>query len=82
MVGNSDPFSILLNVNTGEVFAMDPEIGWENSVQIARNFEDFLRGVGTVMLSRNEIEDRKHLAETILYDVGGQDFGFWYGLAQ
>lgn len=82
MVANSDPFAILLDVNTGALLAMDAERGWQNSKIIAADFEEFLRGVGTVMLRRNEIADKETLAQAIVVAVGGQDLDFWYGLAR
>ncbi|BBB64203.1 hypothetical protein UNDKW_5930 (plasmid) [Undibacterium sp. KW1] len=82
MIGNSDPFTILLDVNSGCVFAMDPEVGWEKSKIIAGNFLDFFRGIGTAMLMRNEIDDRRGLAQGIFENVKSEDLEFWSQLAQ
>lgn len=81
MVANSDPFAILLDLKTGAVLAMDAEIGYEKSVRIARNFRDFLLGIGTLMLMRNVSNDRQDLARTVSSDVGSVDLEFWLGLA-
>jgi len=61
---------------------MDAERGWQNSKIIAAGFEEFLRGIGTVMLRRNEVADKETFAQAVLVEVGGQDFDFWYGLAR
>ncbi|WP_371764996.1 SMI1/KNR4 family protein [Massilia sp.] len=81
MIGNSDPFAILLNTNSGSVYAFDSENGWEKSKKISDDFFGFFSALGTVVLTRNQTLDRRKLAEEILEEVGAEDFEFWLRLA-
>ncbi|WP_426990880.1 hypothetical protein ACKI2N_032100 [Cupriavidus sp. 30B13] len=80
MVANSDPFAILLDIDTEAVYAMDPELGWEKAVQIAADFERFVRGVGTAFLCRGRGNASDDLAQSIRLGVQGHDLGFWRNL--
>lgn len=82
MVANSDPFAIILNVNSGEVLAMDPELGWEKSHRISANFENFVRGIGSIIILRNDVDDKEELAKSVHDLVGSHDLGFWLTLAK
>jgi len=81
MIANSDPYPILTNTETGEVLAMDPERGWHSATMIARDFECFLRGIGTVFLLRNSVLDKAIFAQAMCRDVDGQDVSYWLNLA-
>jgi hypothetical protein len=82
MVANSDPYAILLNVNTGHILAMDVERGWQHAMHIANGFDVYLRGVGTTMLRRNELGDKALLARDVLADAGGSNLAYWAHLAK
>ena len=82
MIANSDPCAILLDLGTCEVLSMDAEDGYQKSGKIARNFEKFLRGLGTIVLTRNHINDKRELAQSVFKDVEGQESEFWFELAQ
>jgi hypothetical protein len=84
MVGNSDPYVLLLNASSGEILAMDRESEWTKAPPIARHFDLFVRGLGTVMLGRGDLGDveRERLAELVSSDAGGRDSGFWLSLAR
>lgn len=82
MIANSDPFAILLEVNTGEIFAMDTELGWKKSTRISESFEKFVRGIGTVILLRSDADDKEKLANTVNDIIGSQNISFWTTLAK
>lgn len=82
MIANSDPFAILLDVNTGDILAMDLELGWQNSVKISENFENFVKGIGTVILLRNAADDKEKLARLVHDVTGSQNINFWITLAK
>lgn len=82
MVANSDPFAILLNLESGEVLAMDAERGWRASVVIARSFDLFVRGVGTTMLVRNQAVDRAALGRSVASEVETSEEPYWLQLAK
>jgi hypothetical protein len=82
MVANSDPYAFLLNGTSGRVSAFDQERGWSNAVDIAEDFESFIRGLGTIMLLRTQVTDREALARKIAKEVGAVDQEFWHFLAR
>ena len=82
MIANSDPFAILINVNTSEILALDAELGWKNSVRVSESFEMFVRGIGTVILLRNNADDKEKLAKSVHDAVGSQHLNFWITLAK
>lgn len=82
MIANSDPFAILLNVDTGEVLGMDPELGWGQSTKLAADFVKYLEGVGTAMLMHDTADDKDKLAQEIHEQTGSQDLKYWKSLVQ
>jgi hypothetical protein len=82
MVANSDPYAILLRISTGAIWVMDPERGLGAAVCVAADFAAYLRGVGTVILDRNIVDDKAVLARDILSEVGGLDSDYWTYLAK
>lgn len=81
MIGNSDPFAILLNTDSGSIYAFDSETSWKKSKKISDDFFGFFSALGTVVLTRNQTLDRRKLAEEILEEIGAEDFEFWLRLA-
>ena len=82
MVANSDPYAILLAIDTGAVWAMDPEQGYEKAACVAENFEAYLRAIGTIMLRHNDTTDKNLLAREVARDVGDVGLGYWEYLAR
>lgn len=62
--------------------AADVEIGWQRATVIAKDFEVYLRGVGTIMLHRNQWRDTSTLGQAVAVDVGAQDICYWSQLAK
>jgi hypothetical protein len=81
MIGNSDPFAILMDAQSGSIYALDSEIGWGKSRKIADSFFKFFLALGTVVLKRNQTKGRQALVSDILEDVGGESSEFWINLA-
>lgn len=82
MVANSDPYAFLLNATSGRVSAFDHDRGWSQAVDVAEDFEYFLRGVGTVMLLRAQVVDVGSLARKVAKEAGAVDEEFWSFLAR
>jgi len=82
MIANSDPFAILLEAGSGFVYALDPDLGPQRSRKIADSFTSFLQGVGTIVLMRQQLEDRHGLATAVSTEVGSEHAGFWCQLAK
>jgi hypothetical protein len=72
VVGAGDPFTILLDVSTGAISAIDEDRHWERALPVASKFELFLRGMGTMMFC----EDRTRILCALTNMVGG-DEAFW-----
>ncbi|MGY3231222.1 hypothetical protein ACVWWJ_002706 [Luteibacter sp. HA06] len=82
MVANSDPYAILISIDTGAIWVMDPERGSREAVCVAPDFDIYLRGVGTVILERNIVADKVALARNISSEVGGLGAEYWDYLAK
>ncbi|MGI3427959.1 nuclease [Providencia stuartii] len=52
VIAISDPYTIILNVNTGEVFSMTNESSMDDFEQIASDFILFFRGLGTLFINK------------------------------
>ncbi|NVE01908.1 SMI1/KNR4 family protein [Massilia sp. BJB1822] len=81
LIANSDPYGILLNVKNNNVLALDPELGWKSAKLIAKDFEKYIRGIGTIMLRRSN-SDKTNLAKEVLIDVGSNDSAYWLNLSK
>jgi len=82
MIANSDPFAILLDVDTGEVLSMDAELGLHKSTVVSKTFENFLGGIGTTILLRNNVDEKEILAKSVHDAISSQSLGFWISLAK
>jgi len=81
MIANSDPFAILLEIRSGCVYALDPDLGLQRTHKIAHAFVSFFLGVGTIVLMRQQVEDRHALATAVSGGVGSEHAAFWLQLA-
>ena len=77
MIANSDPYAILIDTNTGKILAFDQEQGWRNAMDIAENFEKFVRGIGTAFFLRLGEQDKELITRQIMTDTGAQERKFW-----
>lgn len=77
LIAVSDPHLILLNLKQGSVLALDNGLDWGAAVPIARTFELFMRGIGTLAEARARREATPSLAETIAACVGVPDSRYW-----
>jgi hypothetical protein len=82
MVGNSDPFAIIMDTCSGFVYELDPECGVQGARKIADSFLRFFLGLGTVMVKRYQGENYSGLAMSVSEAVGGVYDGFWLNLAK
>ncbi|HGY1115960.1 TPA: nuclease [Providencia rettgeri] len=70
VIAISDPYTILLNVNTEEIFSMTSESSMDDFEQIASDFLLFFRGLGTLFINK---ESPKNIAQL----VSSQTIEFW-----
>lgn len=55
VIAMSDPYTILLNVNTGEIFSMSSESSIDDFEKIASDFILFFRGIGTLFITKKSV---------------------------
>ena len=77
LLAGSDPYLILLNLRGGGVLALDNELGWDAAIPVARTFELFMRGIGTMAEARARRAAPPSLARTIAASVGVPDSPYW-----
>ncbi len=82
VIASSDPHLILLNLKDGSVLALDNELGWEAAMPVARTFELFMRGLGTMAEARVRRAAPPSLAKTIAAGVGVPDSPYWLTLVR
>jgi len=82
VIAGSDPHLILLNLKDGSVLALDNELDWEGARPVARTFELFMRGLGTMAEARARRAAPPSLAKTIAADVGVPDSPYWLTLVR
>lgn len=82
LIANSDPYAILLNVNTGDVYAFDASVSGFHPLKVASSFSGFFRGLGTAILLRAQVPTTSNLAEFIHQNVNGEDLSYWQKLVQ
>jgi hypothetical protein len=82
VVANSDPYAIFLNCEMDELFALDADIGWQKAKKIAKGFDNYVRGIATIMLRRTNMRDFVSLAQAVMSDVDGTDLAYWSQLAK
>jgi len=47
IIANGDPYTIILECKSGEIYAFTSDMSYEEIVPIASNFEEFVRAMGT-----------------------------------
>lgn len=73
LVTYNDPYSILLELSRGKVYAITSESDLNNMKQVSSAFDLFCRGVGTMFLNKANPIDVEKL-------VGSENKSFWSSL--
>jgi hypothetical protein len=76
VIANSDPYTIALDLGSGNLMAADGEIDWLQVTCIAKTFDLYLRGIGSAMLRRNGCKNKETLAQDLSVQVDG-DLAYW-----
>lgn len=84
LIAGSDPHLILLDLTDGRVLALDNELGWDAAIPVARTFELFVRGLGTMAQARYRGVGAApaSLAEAIAAEVGVPHSPYWATLVR
>ncbi|EOC0874638.1 nuclease, partial [Cronobacter sakazakii] len=73
LIAISDPYTILLNNNDNKVYGITEESYQYQENEISKNFELFVRGVGTLFL-------KEGTASEVAVAVGAVNQDFWQSL--
>jgi hypothetical protein len=77
LVAGTDGYVVLLEVDTGTLSAYLRDESWEQSQQIAADFELFIRASGTAFLTQ-DISDTQMFAIALIKEAGGSEASnFW-----
>ena len=76
IIANGDPFTILIDYITGDVFAISSDIYYDKRIFIAPSFELFVQGICTIQyaLWHNKTNE---LFELIRKNYPQESFLFW-----
>ncbi|EMA8656530.1 SMI1/KNR4 family protein [Cronobacter dublinensis] len=73
LIAISDPYTILLNNNNNKIYGISGESYQFEKEEISKNFELFVRGVGTLFLKEGSVSE-------VAGAVGGVNEDFWHSL--
>lgn len=82
VVALSDPYTIVLNCESGEVIGFPNDQTIECGVVIASDIVLFVRGVGTIFLTRNDSDDKEDLGYKVSLAARSDNSEFWIQLAR
>lgn len=84
MIGNSDANALLLDCVTGEVLALAHGSDASEAVVVGRDFQTFVRGIGTVFAARLSGGVSAELLTRVAFEVGAGPLAhdFWAYLAE
>ena len=76
IIANGDPYTVLLECKTGKIYAFTSDISYDNKIQIASDFEELVKAMGTGQYSlwKNIEKDFIDLMSSIVTEKG---LDFW-----
>lgn len=81
-ISHGDPFMVLLDTNTGSVYAHAVDDGSANTRQVAPSLDLFLRAVGTTLLTHIDAGNRQEFVDALVFEVmAPEGRPFWEELA-
>jgi SMI1-KNR4 cell-wall len=76
---SSSFYVIMLDCQTDEIFSIERDCNWEKAEKIAKDFEHFIRGIGTYMVGKLNNEN----LENLNFEIGSDSRSrFWRDLLQ
>jgi len=73
LIAISDPYSILLNTKNNEIYAIMSEEQKHDKAPISKDFESFVRGVGSLFLKKAQLQE-------VINSVGAVNQDFWHNI--
>jgi len=76
IIANGDPYTVLLECKTGKIYAFTSDMSYDNKIQIASDFEELVKDMGTGQYSlwKNIEKDFIDLMSSIVTEKG---LDFW-----
>lgn len=78
VIGQTDPYTLLLHLKTGRVLAMDEDTPLHKLLPVAADFEKLILGLGTLEVFQQDGRSNRRLADDVARWVGGsKGKAFW-----
>ena len=76
IIANGDPYTILLECNSGEIYAFTSDMSYEEIIPVASDFEEFVRAMGTAQYAvwKHAEEEFVELMES---EASDSSLAFW-----
>lgn len=76
IIANGDPYTILLECNSGEIYAFTSDMSYEEIIPVASDFEEFVRAIGTAQYAvwKHAEEEFVELMES---EASDSSLAFW-----
>ena len=84
IIANGDPYTILLEYSSGKIYAFTSDMSYEEKIQIALNFEELVRAMGTgqYALWKNNEKEFTELMSSMVEEDGLVFWKDYVGLYQ
>ena len=76
IIANGDPYTILLECKSGEIYAFTSDMSYEEIVPIASDFEEFVRAMGTAEYAVWKNAE-KEFVELMEREASDSSLAFW-----
>ena len=76
IIANGDPYTILLECKSGEIYAFTSDMSYEEIVPIASDFEEFVRAMGTAQYAVWK-KAEKEFIESMKREYSESSLKFW-----
>ena len=76
IIANGDPYTILLECKSGEIYAFTSDMSYEEIVPVASDFEEFVRAMGTAEYAVWKNAEKEFI-ESIERECSESGLKFW-----
>ena len=76
IIANGDPYTILLECNSGEIYAFTSDMSYEEIVPVASDFKEFVRAMGTAQYAVWK-QSEEEFVELMEREASDSSLAFW-----
>ena len=76
IIANGDPYTILLECKSGEIYAFTSDMSYEEIVPIASDFKEFVRAMGTAQYAVWK-QSEEEFVELMEREASDSSLAFW-----